>query len=100
VTSNDSVAVRYEGTALTSDTDYRWSVTWWDDQGVASEPSSSTFSIALLEVSVLQTHLPSRILDKRGVAFHLRLIVALKLRPHPLSHDREDFFFDVFYCAA
>jgi alpha-L-rhamnosidase len=55
VTSNDSVAVRYGGTALTSDTDYRWSVTWWDDQGVASEPSSSTFSIALLEVSVLQT---------------------------------------------
>lgn len=33
---------------LESDTDYAWTVQWWNDDGAASEPASSTFSMALL----------------------------------------------------
>lgn len=47
VLSNVSLNVPYGGTALTSDTDYQWTITWYDSNNVASVPAVGTFSTAL-----------------------------------------------------
>jgi len=51
VMSNVSLNVPYGGSALTSDTDYQWSITWYDSNNVASTPAIGTFSVALLNVN-------------------------------------------------
>eukprot|EP00038_Savillea_parva_P019866 m.29376 g.29376 ORF g.29376 m.29376 type:complete len:1049 (+) comp4590_c0_seq1:93-3239(+) len=48
VVSNRSVNVPYNGSPLSSDTDYGWSVQWTDLLGQTSEPTNTTFSTALL----------------------------------------------------
>jgi len=47
VTSNSTTNIAYAGAALTSDTDYAWSVTWWDSTGAMSTPASGSFSTGL-----------------------------------------------------
>ncbi len=49
VGSNKSLNVPYGGTtALAADTDFAWTVTWWDAGGVASAPATASFSTGLL----------------------------------------------------
>lgn len=48
IASNRTLNIVYGGTGLTSDTDYSWTVTWWDSTGAMSTPASATFSVALL----------------------------------------------------
>ena len=47
VVSAKSLNIGYGGPQLTSNTDYQWSVTWQDANGILSTPVSSTFSTAL-----------------------------------------------------
>jgi len=48
VSSNVTTNIPYAGsTALKSDTDYTWTVTWWDSTGAASTPATGTFSTGL-----------------------------------------------------
>lgn len=47
VSSNNTLNIGYSGPALTSDTDYTWTVTWSDATGTAAAPATSTFSTAL-----------------------------------------------------
>jgi len=48
VASSTSLNVKYAGAPLTSDTDYSWTLTWWDAAGAPSAPASATFSTPLL----------------------------------------------------
>ena len=48
VLSNTSLSVHIQ-TVLKSDTDYAWSVVWWDERGVQSPRASTTFSTSLLD---------------------------------------------------
>ncbi len=48
VAGNVSTNVPYGGPALKADSDYSWTVTWWDSTGAISEPATATFSTGLL----------------------------------------------------
>jgi alpha-L-rhamnosidase len=50
VSSNETTNIAFGGT-LKSDTDYTWTVTWWDSTGAASIPASAAFSTGLLQAS-------------------------------------------------
>lgn len=47
VQSNKSLNVGYAGRPLRSNTDYSWSVTWYDSEQEASAPATAVFSTAL-----------------------------------------------------
>ena len=49
VISNRTLNILYEGLQLVSDSDYSWSITWWDNKNVMSDVTSSTFSTAILD---------------------------------------------------
>ena len=49
VDSDESVGIVYGGQALTSSTEYTWSVTVWDKDGQAVTSPTATFETALLE---------------------------------------------------
>jgi alpha-L-rhamnosidase len=49
VISNRTLNIPYEGLQLVSDSDYSWSITWWDNKNVMSDVTSSTFSTAILD---------------------------------------------------
>lgn len=54
VQSSTTLNIGYAGPALTSNTDYAWSVTWADATGALSVPATSTFSTALLSPAAWQ----------------------------------------------
>ena len=54
VSSSTSLNVKYMGAPLISDTDYAWTVTWFDAAGAASTPAAATFSTPLLDSSAWQ----------------------------------------------
>ena len=47
-TSNATVNIALSGAELASDTDYTWSITWYDSQDVASQPAFGAFSTGLM----------------------------------------------------
>ena len=55
VAGNSSTNIPYAGSALTSDTDYSWSVTWYDANGVAAAPATSTFGTGMYQIADWQS---------------------------------------------
>ena len=51
VVSNISLNIPYGGPALLSDTDYAWTIIWWDGGDVAASPVTGFFSTALFDAS-------------------------------------------------
>lgn len=51
VNSNKTLNIVYGGAALTSDSDYSWTVTWADSNGVQSPPATGTFSTAIVRTA-------------------------------------------------
>lgn len=43
VASNDTNGIEYSGKNLTSDTQYKLTITWWSNTGITSQPASGVF---------------------------------------------------------
>lgn len=48
IQSARSVNIEYQGPPLASDRDFTWTVVWYDQHGVSSQPATGSFSTALL----------------------------------------------------
>jgi hypothetical protein len=51
VTANISLNIPYGGPTLASDTDYAWTITWWDTTGSSAAPVTGLFSTSLFDAS-------------------------------------------------